>query len=86
MPINSTKMLKKILEQKNWTISDLTREYAKLEEPDLPANDAIIKYGSMIRKAVNDPDHTKHGTVKKLIEILGGELIVRHKVTEELFM
>jgi hypothetical protein len=80
----SMSVLQKLLDEKNWNISDLTREYAKSEAPDLPADEAIKKYGSMVRKAVTDPDHTKHGTVKRLIEILGGELVVRIKRVEEL--
>ena len=76
--------LEKLLKEKNMTISDLTREYGKLEAPELSPDDAIKKYGSTIRKAVKNPEHTKHGTVKKLIEILGGELVVRVKRVEEL--
>lgn len=77
-------VLQKLLEQKNWNISDLAKEYAKLEAPELSPDEAIKKYGSMIRKAVQDPDHTKHGTIKRLIEILDGEIVVRIKRVEEL--
>jgi hypothetical protein len=80
----SMSVLQKLLEEKNWNTSDLAREYAKHEAPELSPDEAIKKYGSMIRKAVSDPDHTKHGTVKRLIEILGGELVVRVKRVEEL--
>jgi len=38
----------------------------------------------MVRKAVSDPDHTKHATVKRLIEVLGGELVVKVKREEEI--
>jgi ribosomal protein S19E (S16A) len=77
-------VLQKLLEEKNWNISDLAREYGKRESPELSPDEAIKKYGSLMRKTVNDPDHTKHGTVKRLIEILGGELVVRVKRVEEL--
>jgi ribosomal protein S19E (S16A) len=77
-------VLQKLLEEKNWNISDLAREYGKRESPELSPDEAIKKYGSLMRKTVNDPDHTKHGTVKRLIEILGGELVVRIKRVEEL--
>ena len=77
-------VLQKLLDEKNWNTSDLAREYGKYESPDLSPDEAIKKYGSMIRKAVSDPEHTKHGTIKRLIEILGGELVVRVKRVEEL--
>jgi ribosomal protein S19E (S16A) len=77
-------VLQKLLEENNWNISDLAREYGKRESPELSPDEAIKKYGSLMRKTVNDPDHTKHGTVKRLIEILGGELVVRVKRVEEL--
>lgn len=80
----SMSVLQKLLDEKNWNISDLTREYAKYEAPDLSADEAIKKYGSMVRKAVANPDHTKHGTVKRLIELLGGELVVRVKRIDEM--
>ncbi|MCC5668420.1 hypothetical protein LC653_32355 [Nostoc sp. CHAB 5784] len=76
--------LGKLLKERNWNFSDLAREYAKQESPELTEEEAIKKYASLIRKAVTDPDHTKHGTVKRLIEILGGELVVRVKRVEEL--
>lgn len=65
MLICSVNALEKLLKEKNWTISDLTREYGKIEAPELSAEDVIKKYGSMIRKAVNEPERTKHGTIKK---------------------
>ncbi|MEM6398695.1 MAG: hypothetical protein AAF757_00460 [Cyanobacteria bacterium P01_D01_bin.116] len=68
------------------TISKLTREYGKIEAPDLPPDEAVKKYGSMIRNAVKNPESSKHGTVKRLVEILGGELVVRIKRIEELSM
>ena len=77
-------VLQKLLEEKNWNISDLAREYGRRESPELSPDEAIKKYGSLMRKTLNDPDHTKHGTVKRLIEILGGELVVRVKRVDEL--
>ncbi|MDB9378419.1 hypothetical protein [Nodularia sphaerocarpa] len=79
-------VLQKLLDQKKWNISDLTREYAKYESPSLPGDEAIKKYGSMVRKAVSDPESTRYGTVKRLIEILGGELVVKVTKVEELTM
>jgi ribosomal protein S19E (S16A) len=84
MKTYSMSVLQKLLDDKKWNISDLAREYGKYESPELSPDEAIKKYGSMIRKAVTDPDHTKHGTVKRLIEVLGGELIVKVKRVEEL--
>jgi hypothetical protein len=84
MLVYSVNALEKLLKEKNWNLSDLTREYAKLEAPELSEDEGIRKFGSKIRRAVNDPDHTSHGTIKKLIEILGGELVVRVKRVEEL--
>ncbi|WP_143289239.1 hypothetical protein [Brunnivagina elsteri] len=76
--------LLQLLDEKKWNASDLAREYGKRESPELTPDEAIKKYGSMIRKAVNDPDRTKHGTIKQLIEILGGELVVRVKRVEDM--
>ncbi len=80
----SMNALEKLLQEKQWNTSDLAREYGKLESPELSAEELIKKYGSMIRKAVKDPEHTKHGTVKKLVEILGGEMVVRVKRVEDM--
>lgn len=66
------------------TISDLTREYGKIEAPELSPEDAIKKYGSMVRNAINEPERTKYGTVKKLVEILDAEIIIRVKRIEEI--
>ncbi|MGB6299729.1 MAG: hypothetical protein WBF90_26630 [Rivularia sp. (in: cyanobacteria)] len=66
------------------TTSDLTKEYGKLEAPELPPDEAVKKYGSMIRNAVKNPENTKYGTVKKLVEILGSELVVRVQRIEEI--
>lgn len=76
--------LKALMEEKKWSLSELTRKYGAAEAPELEANEAIKKYGSLVRKAVSDPDHTKHATVKRLIEVLGGELVVKIKREEEI--
>jgi len=84
MPSPSMNALEKLLDEKKWNTSDLAREYGRLESPELPDEELIKKYDSTIRKAVKDPEHTKHGTVKKLVEILGGELVVRVKRVEDI--
>lgn len=76
--------LESLLKQKNMTIYQLSVEYGRRESPDLAPKELSRKYGSMVRKALRDPDHTKHATVKRLIEILGGELVVKVKREEEL--
>ena len=81
---SSMNALEKLLQEKKWNTSDLAREYGKLESPELADEELVMKYGSTIRKAVKDPDHTKHGTVKKLVEILGGELVLRVKRVEDI--
>ena len=78
--------LEQLLQQKNWSTSDLTKEYGKLEAPELPPDEAVKKYGSMIRQAVKNPETSRHGTVKKLVEILGGELVLRIRRAEEISM
>ncbi len=80
----SMNVLKQLLLEKKWNTSDLAREYAKYESPELSPDEAIKKYGSMVRKALNNPDSSRYGTVKKLVEVLGGELIIRVKRTEDL--
>ena len=84
MLYRSMNALEKLLKEKKWNTSDLARAYGKLESPDLSTEELIKKYGSTIRKAIKDPDHTRHGTVKKLVEILGGELVVRVKRVEDM--
>jgi hypothetical protein len=81
---HSMNTLEQLLKEKNWNFSELAKQYAKFVEPELTEAEAARKYGSMVRKAVLDPDHTKHGTVKKLIEIMGGEIIVRIKRVDEM--
>ena len=80
----SMNVLKKLLLEKNWNTSDLAREYARYESPELSPEEAIKKYGSMVRKALNSPESTKYGTIKKLVEVLGAEMVVRVKRTEDL--
>lgn len=84
MQIYSMNVLQKLLEENNWNISDLAREYAKYESPELSAEEAIKKYGSLMRKVLKDPEDTKHKIVKKVVEVLGGELVVRVKRVDEL--
>lgn len=84
MIICSVNALEQLLKEKNMTTSDLTKEYGKLEAPELPPDEAVKKYGSMIRNAVKNPENTKYGTVKKLVEILGSELVVRVQRIEEI--
>lgn len=82
--LNSMNPLEQLLQQKNWSTSDLTKKYGKLEAPELPPDEAVKKYGSMIRKAVKNPEASRYGTVKKLVRILGGELVLRIQRAEEL--
>lgn len=77
-------MLEQMLKEKNWTLATLARKYGEIESPGLGSREATRKYGSLIRKAVLDPDSTKHATIKQLVEILGGEMIVRVKREEEI--
>ena len=83
MLVCSVNALEKLLKEKNMTISDLTREYGKIEAPDLPSDEAVKKYGSMIRNAIKNPEASRYGTVKKLVEILDAEIIIRVKRIEE---
>lgn len=76
--------LKELMVQKGWSVSELTRNYGAVEEPELEANEAVKKYGSMIRNALSDPSRTKYATVKCLVELLGGELVIKVKREEEL--
>jgi hypothetical protein len=76
--------LEKLLDEKKWNISDLAREYAKYESPELSPDEAIKKYGSLMRKVLKDPEDTKHKIVKKVVEVLGGELVVRVKRVDDM--
>lgn len=84
MLICSMNILEELLKEKSITISDLTREYGKIEAPDLPSDEAVKKYGSIIRNAIKNPEASRYGTVKKLIEILDAEIIIRVKRIEEM--
>ncbi|MEM1392727.1 MAG: hypothetical protein AAGG00_05435 [Cyanobacteria bacterium P01_H01_bin.150] len=65
-------------------VSELTREYGKIEAPDLPPDKAVKKYGSMIRNAIKNPEASRYGTVKRIVEILDAEMIIRVKPIEEM--
>lgn len=80
----SMNALEKLLDAKKWNISDLAREYGKQEFPDISDVEAVRKYGSLMRKVLKDPEDTKHRVVKRVVELLGGELVVRVKRVEEL--
>lgn len=80
----SVNALEKLLKDKNMNVSELTREYGKIEAPELSPEDAIKKYGSMIRSAIKNPEASRYGTVKKLVEILGAEIIIKVQRTEEM--
>ncbi|NJR15301.1 MAG: hypothetical protein HC785_06040 [Calothrix sp. CSU_2_0] len=69
--------LLQLLDEKKWNASDLAREYGKRESPELSEEEAIKKYGSLMRKVLKNPEDTKHRVVKKVIETLGGELVIR---------
>jgi hypothetical protein len=75
--INRMNPLLKLLDEKKWNASDLAREYGKRESPELSSEEAIKKYGSLMRKALKNPEDIKHRVVKKVVETLGGELIIR---------
>jgi len=77
-------VLEQLMKQKNLTYYQLSVEYGKLEHPDLSPADLAKKYSTNIRKAVRNPEKARFETVKKLVELLGGELVVRVKRTEEL--
>lgn len=80
----SMNALEKLLDEKKWNISDLAREYGKLESPDISDVEAVKKYGSLMRKVLKDPEDTKHRVVKKVVELLGGELIIKVKRIDEM--
>ncbi len=68
-----------MMEKKSWTSYQLTVEYGKQENPDsniLPA-EHVKKYGSSIRRVLNNPEKASFEIVKKLVELLGGKIIIR---------
>ncbi len=76
--------LELLMKQKGWNYNQLAIEYGKLENPELPTTELSKKYSTNVRKAVRDPEKARFETVKKLVELLGGELVIRVKRTEEL--
>ena len=76
-------MLEQLMKEKDWSYYQLAVEYGKLEHPDLSPADLAKKYGTNIRKAVREPEKARFETVKKLVELLGGELIIRVKRAED---
>ncbi len=80
----SMNALQQLLHEKNWNISDLAKEYGKHECPGISEEDAIKKYGSLMRKVLKNPEDTKHRVVKNVIEVLGGELVIQVKRIEKL--
>ncbi|WP_144416133.1 hypothetical protein [Calothrix sp. 336/3] len=76
--------IQKLLEEKNWNISQLAVAYGKAESPGISDEEAIKKYGSIMRKVVKNPEDTKHKIVQKVVEILGGRLVVKIDRTDEL--
>ena len=75
--------LEQLMKEKDWSYYQLAVEYGKLEYPDLSSADLSKKFGTNIRKAVKNPEAARFETVKKLVELLGGELIIRVKRTED---
>lgn len=77
--IEQKTFLEVMMEKKNWTSYQLAVEYGKQENPDadiLPA-DHVKKYGSSIRRVLRNPEKASFETVKKLVELLGGKIIIR---------
>ncbi len=83
-PKEQKNALEELMKQKGLSYYQLAVEYGKLEHPDLSPADLAKKYGTNIRKAVRNPEKARFETVKKLVELLGGELVIRVKRTEEL--
>jgi hypothetical protein len=82
-PIEQKNILEQLMEQKGWSYNQLAVEYGKLEHPELSPTELSKKYSTNIRKVVQQPDKARFETVKKLVELLGGELIIRVKRTED---
>jgi len=76
--------LEQLMKEKGWSYYQLAVEYGKLEYPDLTPAELAKKFGTNIRRAVRNPELARFETVKKLVELLDGELIIRIKRTEEL--
>lgn len=78
--------LEQLMEEKDWSYYQLAVEYGKLEHPELSPIDLAKKYSTNIRKAVKHPEKARFETVKKLVELLDGELIIRVKRTDDFSM
>lgn len=76
--------LEKLMKEKDWSYYQLAVEYGKLEHPELSPAELARKYATNVRKAVRNPEKARFETVKKLVELLGGELIISVKRTENL--
>nr|MDZ8061303.1 hypothetical protein [Nostoc sp. EkiNYC01] len=76
--------LEQLMKEKDWTYYQLAVEYGKLEYPDLSPAELAKKFSTNVRKAVRNPEQARFETVKKLVELLGGELIIRVKRIDEM--
>ncbi|MBD2479501.1 hypothetical protein H6G79_31425 [Anabaena sp. FACHB-83] len=83
-PTEQKNALEQLMEQKGWSYYQLAVEYGRLEHPDLSPAELAKKFGTNVRKAVRDPNSARFETVKKLVELLGGELIIRVKRIDEM--
>jgi hypothetical protein len=77
-------VLEQLMKEKDWSYYQLAVEYGKLEHPELSPTELAKKYGTNIRKAVRNPEQARFETVKKLVELLGGELIIRVKRVDDM--
>jgi hypothetical protein len=77
-------VLEQLMKEKDWSYYQLAVEYGKLEHPDLSPTELAKKYGTNIRKAVRNPEQARFETVKRLVELLGGELIIRVKRVDDM--
>lgn len=87
LPDHSTEqknVLEQLMEQKGWSYYQLAVEYGKLEYPELSPAELAKKFSTNVRKAVRNPEQARFETVKKLVELLGGELIIRIKRIDEM--
>ncbi|WP_197036228.1 hypothetical protein [Fischerella sp. PCC 9605] len=80
----SMNVLEKLMQEKGWSYNQLAIEYGRLEHPELNEKELSKKYSTNIRKAVRNPEQARFETVKKLVELLGGELIIRVKRIDEM--
>lgn len=76
--------LEQLMKEKDWSYYQLSVEYGKLEYPDLTPAELAKKYSTNVRKAVRNPEQARFETVKKLVELLGGELIIRVKRVDDM--